>query len=123
MPLPILAIASGAIKVGQKLFAGIRNRKAKKAAKKQAKADASAAGVAALDAKLASLGFGQQDTGATPITQSGNTLAMLLGQKEDEQPDSIAVEVDKFAFLKSPIGMVAAGFALFLIAKALKIIK
>lgn len=87
MALPLLAIASGALKVGKKLFGGIKARRQKKKDKQAAKNEKIDAKLAAAEAQLNSLGIG---TGASTVSQAGNSLALFKDLKAEEREDGFA---------------------------------
>lgn len=67
MALPLLPIASGAVKLGQKIFGGIKKRQAKKAEKRAAKQEKTNAKISSLENLLGGGGGG----GATTPVQQG----------------------------------------------------
>jgi len=132
-------IVGGAIKLGGKLIA---NHRAKKAARKAKRATKQAAKdqklLASLDAARAAInnpgGVSQGLVGADEVAQSGNVLAMFknLGGATGAPPGDLVTVADTpeagggfdfMAFIKTPWGMFLAAIALFVVLKKLKIIK
>ncbi len=121
MPLPLLAIASGAVKVGQKIFGFFKKNKEKKAAKKQAKADQAKLNLASYNEKAKALGldFG----GATTITQGAAVLQNFMKEKE-AVPETQTIQSGGGGFdLKSPPVLIGLLVLVVILLKALKIIK
>lgn len=79
--MALLGIASGALKIGQKIFAGIKNRKEKKAEKKAAQAAQAKARAESVAFKIDSLqGLISPDAGSQSISGAGNLLANIKAQ-------------------------------------------
>ena len=75
MAIPLLGIASGAVKIGQKIFGGIKKRKEKKAAKKAAAATKAAATAQSVQDQFSALfGGGGATTAQTAIGASSQEL-------------------------------------------------
>lgn len=76
MPVGLLGIASGAVKVGQKIFQGIKNRKEKKIEKKAAALVQAQEKKAAVDNKIGALFASMGGSEGTQVVSgSGNFLA------------------------------------------------
>ena len=118
MPLPLLAIAGSAVKIGKKIFGFFKARKEKKAAKKQAKADMAKNNLAKYNEQAAALGlnFG----GATPITEGAAVLDEFL--KNKAAPGEAPAASGGFDF-KSPPVLIGIVVLCFVLLKAMKIIK
>lgn len=79
--MSLIGIASGAIKIGQKIFQGVKARKEKKAEKKAAQAAKAAQKADDVSTKIAALqGLISPDAGSQSISGAGNLLAMLKGE-------------------------------------------
>ena len=126
MPLPFLAIATGAVNIGKKLFGGIKARKAKKKAKSLAKLQKTDDQLAAFEAKLADAGV---SLGSSTVSQSGNSLQIFKDLKEDNREDGFAMNTADVSGggQRPPMpegvkyGLIAGGA--FVELKAVKIIK
>lgn len=131
MAIGVLGIASGAIKVGQKIFEGVRNRKEKKIEKRAAALVDAQQKKAVVDGKIGALftTMGGAE-GAQGISGSGNFLAGIKGAFSPNpaianfQPVSGAMAVnqqnEKAAAAVSPGGMnplilIGAGLVLVLL--------
>src|SRR5688572_17329788 len=136
MPLPLLAIATGAINIGKKLFGGIKARQQKKKAKRAAKQAKKDAAIAGFESTLAGA------AGATTITESGNLLAGFKsfldgGQSasenatkipggdrnipDDDDDDSGSGGGGFMAFFKTPVGIAIGIFVAIVIGKKMKL--
>ena len=81
MAIPLLGIASGAVKIGQKIFGGIKKRKEKKAAKKAAAATKAAATAQSVQDQFSALFGGGGGGGATTAqTAIGASSQELIGK-------------------------------------------
>jgi hypothetical protein len=127
--LPLLAIAQGAFKVGGKIINGIKNAKVRKKAKADAKAAQAALNLQNLQSTIGNLGI---NPGATPITQSGNTLMVSkenavpvedIAPKGEGSGSTSGYTGSLMDFLKTPIGIVVALVGGYIIAKAFRIIR
>lgn len=124
MPLPLLAIASGAVKVGQKIFGFFKKNKEKKAAKKQAKADQAKMNLATYNEKAAALGlnFG----GATTITEGAAVLQNFMKEKEQQAGPDIPTPGgagNVWYENLSPIAIGVLALVAYLVLKGMKILK
>jgi len=118
----LLPIAKGAFAIGKKLFAGIRARKEKKAAKKAAKATAAQNSLAEFNKMVEAKGldFG----GSTSISSSGNLLQKFLSTKNDDGGVAgPAVSGGGGLDFKSPPVLIGLLLLAFVLLKAMKIIK
>ena len=127
MPLPFLAIASGAVNIGKKLFGGIKARKAKKKAKALSKLQKTDDQLAAFEAKLADAGV---NLGSSTVSQSGNSLQIfkdLKNETREDGMDELMVRDIQSGGQRPPMpqGVMYAiyAFVAFVVLKALKIIK
>lgn len=123
--LPFLAIASGAINIGKKIFGKIKARQSEKKEKRAAKQAKKDAKIAAVESTFSGA------AGATPITESGNILAGLKGLiggqvggkagDENIPPDSPAGGGGFMDFFKTPLGVGIAIVLALLIGKKMKL--
>jgi len=79
MAIGLLGIASGAVKVGQKIFQGIKNRKEKKVEKRAAALVAAQEKKSQVDGKIGALFSTMGGEGTQAISGSGNFLAGIKG--------------------------------------------
>ena len=137
MPLPILGIAKGAFTVGKMLLekykAGVgkkKDRLMEKQASQLGKVERRESTVASLENQFKAMGV---SSGATAISSSGNLLAVAQQSKAQDQGDGdeaeysntgnvIARKVGK-GILSSPAGIVGILAFLYVVLKALKIIR
>ena|SRR5690348_16479064 len=123
--IPFLAIASGAINIGKKIFGKIKERQSEKKEKRAAKQAKKDAKIAAVESMISG------SDGSTPITESGNILAGLkgliggqVGGKAGEDPnipDSPGSGGGLMDFFKTPLGIGIAIVLALLIGKKMKL--
>jgi hypothetical protein len=136
MPIGLLGIATGAVKIGQKIFGGIKKRQEAKIEKKAAALVDRQNKLASASALFGTPGIVQSsnqdllsslkslikpDAGLQSISSAGNSLAALKGDNENIQPTAANVALKERVKDSrggvNPMVLIGAALALLLLIK------